>query len=287
MDPATRRLALIAGGLGGRAAGRGRRLVADRPSQHRRARGPGRQPADPGEAGEPRRHAGCRRERGHPVGRRRVQGRQAGPPPEAPAPQALLAAATRRCHRRAAVVAAPAPAPAAGCATPASPSRPTAGRGEAPRVAPDEASGRATGGERRRWSSSPRCRSEDAAKSEWQRLSKRLPDLLGQRQPAFSKTEHDGRTLWRVRTGGFGDVAQATSFCERRARQGGRLLGGRLLKAAIVGIAGPTLSADEAALFRDAAAVRRHPVRAQHRVAGAACRADRRPAPDPAGWLRC
>src|SRR4051794_31115626 len=35
-----------------------------------------------------------------------------------------------------------------------------------------------------------------------------------------------------------------------RPRQGGRLLDRRLLKAAIVGIAGTTLSADEAALFR-------------------------------------
>ena len=62
--------------------------------------------------------------------------------------------------------------------------------------------------------------SEDAAKSEWQRLSKRLPDLLGQRKPAFSKTEHDGRTLWRVRTGGFSDVGQATSFCEKMRAKG-------------------------------------------------------------------
>jgi cell division septation protein DedD len=62
--------------------------------------------------------------------------------------------------------------------------------------------------------------SEDAAKSEWQRLSKRMPDLLGQRKPAFSKTEHDGRTLWRVRTGGFSDLSQATSFCEKIRAKG-------------------------------------------------------------------
>ena len=62
--------------------------------------------------------------------------------------------------------------------------------------------------------------SEDAAKSEWQRLSKRLPDLLGQRKPAFSKTEHDGKAMWRVRTGGFADVAQATAFCEKVRAKG-------------------------------------------------------------------
>ncbi len=62
--------------------------------------------------------------------------------------------------------------------------------------------------------------SEEAAKSEWQRLSKRMPDLLGQRRPAFSKTEHDGRTLWRVRTGGFADIPQASSFCEKLRAKG-------------------------------------------------------------------
>jgi SPOR domain len=62
--------------------------------------------------------------------------------------------------------------------------------------------------------------SEDAAKSEWQRLSKRLPDLFGQRRPAFSKTEHDGRTLWRVRTGGFADTAQASTFCGKVRAKG-------------------------------------------------------------------
>ena len=71
-----------------------------------------------------------------------------------------------------------------------------------------------------RWSNSPPFSSEDAAKSEWQRLSKRLPDLLGQRKPAFSKTEHDGKALWRVRTGGFADVAQATAFCEKVRAKG-------------------------------------------------------------------
>jgi beta-N-acetylhexosaminidase len=39
-------------------------------------------------------------------------------------------------------------------------------------------------------------------------------------------------------------------FLREGARQGCRLLGGELLKAAIVGIAGPTLTAAEAALFR-------------------------------------
>ena len=63
-------------------------------------------------------------------------------------------------------------------------------------------------------------RTEADAKSEWERLSKRMPDLFGQRRPAFSKTDHDGRTLWRVRTGGFSDLTQAKDFCERVRAKG-------------------------------------------------------------------
>jgi hypothetical protein len=63
--------------------------------------------------------------------------------------------------------------------------------------------------------------SEDAAKAEWQTLTKRMPDVLNGRQPSFSKVERDGRTFWRVRTSGFADVAQAKSFCERVRTKGG------------------------------------------------------------------
>jgi hypothetical protein len=47
-----------------------------------------------------------------------------------------------------------------------------------------------------------------------------MPDLFGQRQPALSKIERNGHTLWRLRTGGFSDVAQATAFCERVRAKG-------------------------------------------------------------------
>jgi cell division septation protein DedD len=61
--------------------------------------------------------------------------------------------------------------------------------------------------------------SETAARSEWESLRRRLPDLLGARQPSFPKTERDGRVFWRVRTGGFADMAEARGFCEKlRAR---------------------------------------------------------------------
>ena len=64
--------------------------------------------------------------------------------------------------------------------------------------------------------------SEQAARNEWQSLSKRLPDLLDGRQPDFSRAERDGHTFWRIRTSGFSDVAQARSFCDHvRAKGGG------------------------------------------------------------------
>lgn len=63
--------------------------------------------------------------------------------------------------------------------------------------------------------------SEQAARAEWDRMVKRWPDLFGGRQPAFSKIEHGGQVFWRVRTSGFDGVTQATVFCERLRAKGG------------------------------------------------------------------
>lgn len=63
--------------------------------------------------------------------------------------------------------------------------------------------------------------SEGAARTEWKRLERRYGSLLDGHAPSFTHTEHAGRTFWRVRTGGFTDVAQAVAFCHRVKAKGG------------------------------------------------------------------
>jgi hypothetical protein len=213
MDPATRRLALIAGGLGGvlllvvggwstighRSTSVPVVLADSRPVRVKPENPGGMQVAGASEdilSGGTDTHGG-----------------KLAPPPEAPAPQALRAP--------------PPPSVAAVAPTPAPAMKPAAVKPAVDKPAPQpEKRIVATLAE----PAAPVAKgalvqlaavsSETAAKTEWERLEKRMPDLLGSHQPAISKTERDGRTLWRVRTGGFADVSQATVFCERVRAKG-------------------------------------------------------------------
>ena len=62
---------------------------------------------------------------------------------------------------------------------------------------------------------------EAAAMAEWQRLAKRMPDLLASHRPAVERAERDGKAIFRLRTSGFTDVADATAFCTQVRSKGG------------------------------------------------------------------
>jgi hypothetical protein len=231
MDPATRRLALIAGGLGGALLAviaawtvMGQRstavpvILADsRPVRVK--------PANPGGMQIPGANDDAL------SGGTEAGGDRLAPPPEVPAPLALGAFQPQPAP------APPVPTPASVAAAPAAAKAPPAAKAEkavaekpvaekpgatAERRAAPPAAERAAPAAKPAFVQFAAVTSEEAARSEWQRLEKRMPDLIGHRQPAISKIEHNGRTFWRLRTGGFGDVAQATAFCERvRAKGGG------------------------------------------------------------------
>ncbi len=62
--------------------------------------------------------------------------------------------------------------------------------------------------------------SKQNALNEWTELQAALPGLLGGRQPLVSQVEVDGHTFWRLRTGGFANIAAATRFCASVRAQG-------------------------------------------------------------------
>ncbi len=140
------------------------------------------------------------------------------PPPEAPAiaalkqQQAAAAAAAAPKPQPVSLTTAPAPTTPAQPPAPvvlAAPPQPAA---EKPATAPPPAAAKPATG--RAQVQLAAVGSEQDAMSEWKRLERRMPDLLGGRQPAVQKIERDGRTLWRLRTGAFTDAAEATKFCE-------------------------------------------------------------------------
>jgi hypothetical protein len=61
---------------------------------------------------------------------------------------------------------------------------------------------------------------EAAARHEWERLAHRMPSVFNTHHPVFSKVEHDGHTLWRLRTGDFATEAEASQFCQEVRAKG-------------------------------------------------------------------
>ncbi len=58
------------------------------------------------------------------------------------------------------------------------------------------------------------------AEAEWARLSRKDPSLFADRAPVIVPASRDGRTFYRLRTGGFETVAAATGFCARSRAAG-------------------------------------------------------------------
>lgn len=248
MDPATRRLAVIAAGIAGAfvlIAG-GWSMLGGRPSGVpvlQAPPGPVRvKPANPGGL----QVAGV----GNAIfsGGSGTTVDRLAPPPEVPDPQALRpsppppampaaavpAASPPPAAARAAALPLPPPAPpsavaavppppvamtrAAAAVTPvAGPTGQPAAAASSPRVA---ATTPAQAGRGTTLVQLAALSTEAGARTEWRDLSRRLPHLLRGRHPVFSRVDDRGHIFWRVRTGGFADQAEARRFCDRVRRRG-------------------------------------------------------------------
>ena len=145
------------------------------------------------------------------------------PAAETPAPQALRAqqtppplAAHQAAHAAPAVAALPVTPATAAPAPVATTVSPTMSPPVAPAVAP--ASVPVVG---RVAVQLAALDTEALGRIEWERLSKKMPALLATRAPILLRADVAGRTVWRVRTGGFADTAEATAFCIKVKARGG------------------------------------------------------------------
>lgn len=135
------------------------------------------------------------------------------PAPEAPDLERLRALATPPAPPRPAAPPAPAQPPAAPTAAAPAPSPPQQ-RQAVP--APPPA---AQGGVQVQLGALP---SEEAARAEWARLARLLPEQFRSRTPIVQRFERpNAAPLWRLRTGGFRDADAARAFCDAVRARGG------------------------------------------------------------------
>ena len=225
VDPATRRLALIAGGLGGALillvggwmvlgqhhAGVPLIMADARPIRVKPANPGGMQVVGANEDVMASSAAG--------------DGDAVAPAPEAPQVQALQAEiqAAKQAETAPPPAAAPAPAapPAAAAATiPPAPAPSPALAAAPPAMPVPHAAPKPDGKSGGMQVQLGALASEQAAKTEWERLSRRVPGLLNGRQPTIARAEVDGRTVYRLRAGGFADMAAASEFCAQLRAKG-------------------------------------------------------------------
>jgi len=127
------------------------------------------------------------------------------PPAAAPPAQPAAPPASARSAPQAAAPATPAPPATTSALT--APSLPAPVPATAERFAP-VANGRA----QVQLGALP---SEGAARGEWERLQRRVPEFLGNRRVSLMPLDREGQTtMYRIRTGGFADAATARAFCD-------------------------------------------------------------------------
>jgi hypothetical protein len=66
------------------------------------------------------------------------------------------------------------------------------------------------------------AKSEVEAQQDWEKMSKKLPELFRDHRALFQKADDHGATPWRLRTGGFADATQAKAFCDKVKAKGGQ-----------------------------------------------------------------
>ncbi|MFM2149869.1 MAG: hypothetical protein RLZZ187_2175 [Pseudomonadota bacterium] len=154
----------------------------------------------------------------------RAQGNQAGRPanvaPGAEAPDLGGLRAAARPAPAAAPAPAPNPAPAAPASALAQAQPLPAPQPVQPAAAPAAQPARPAGRVQVQLGALP---TEDAARAEWERLTRRAPELFAGRSPQIVRLDRgEGQApLFRLRTGGLADQEAAAAFCEQVRARGG------------------------------------------------------------------
>jgi hypothetical protein len=63
--------------------------------------------------------------------------------------------------------------------------------------------------------------SEQAAQQDWGKMAEKMPKLFDGHKPVVERAHLAGHTLYRLRTGGFANLAAATAFCGEVRAKGG------------------------------------------------------------------
>jgi hypothetical protein len=63
--------------------------------------------------------------------------------------------------------------------------------------------------------------SQAAAEQDWGRMAEKMPELFTRHKPEVDRVSLAGRTVFRLRTGGFPSIAAATEFCAAIREKGG------------------------------------------------------------------